>query len=70
MEGIEAHAEEHVVIGDTAAAFAQQCVRLMADGDLRDRLARNALALVQHSYSIPYLKRALDEMNGKALKKP
>jgi glycosyltransferase involved in cell wall biosynthesis len=62
MEGIEARAEEHVVIGDTPAAFAQQCARLMFDGDLRDRLARNALALVQHSYTIHSLRRALDEM--------
>jgi glycosyltransferase involved in cell wall biosynthesis len=62
MEGIEARAEEHVVIGDTAAAFAQQCARLMVDGELRDRLARNALALLLHSYTIPSLRRALDEM--------
>jgi glycosyltransferase involved in cell wall biosynthesis len=63
MEGIKARAEEHVVIGDTPAVFAQQCARLMSDGELRDRLARNALALVLHSYTIPSLRRALDEMD-------
>jgi glycosyltransferase involved in cell wall biosynthesis len=62
MEGIEARAEEHVVIGDTPAAFAQQCARLMFDGELRDRLARNALALLLHSYTIQSLKRALCEI--------
>jgi glycosyltransferase involved in cell wall biosynthesis len=60
MEGIEARAEEHVVIGDTAADFAQQCARLMSDGELRQRLARNALALVQRSYTIEAMARALD----------
>jgi glycosyltransferase involved in cell wall biosynthesis len=64
MEGIEARVEEHVVIGDTPAAFAQQCARLMADAELRDRLAQNALALVKHSYTIDSLRRALDEMEG------
>ena len=66
MEGIEARAEEHVVIGDTPAAFAQQCARLMLDSALRDRLARNALALLEHSYTIQALTRALDEMPAKS----
>jgi len=51
MEGIEARAEEHVLIGDSPEAFAQQCARLMADGGLRERLAENAVALVQGSYT-------------------
>ncbi|MGO8736561.1 MAG: glycosyltransferase family 4 protein [Terriglobia bacterium] len=63
MEGIEARAEEHFVLGDTAAAFAQQCARLILDGDLRDRLARHALALLQHSYTIQSLTKALNEMD-------
>ena len=62
MEGIDAHADEHAVIGDTSAAFAQQCARLMADGDLCDRLARNALDLVEQRYSLQALRRALEEM--------
>jgi glycosyltransferase involved in cell wall biosynthesis len=63
MEGIEARAEEHVVIGDTPAAFAQQCARLMVDGELRERLARNALALLLQLYTIESLRRALVEMD-------
>ena len=70
MEGIEARAEEHVVIGDTPAAFAQQCARLMFDGELRDRLARNAFALLLHSYTILSLRRALDEMDHGAAQRP
>jgi glycosyltransferase involved in cell wall biosynthesis len=62
MEGIEARAEEHVAIGDTPAEFAQQCARLMSDGELRGRLARNALALLEQSYTIEALGRALDDM--------
>jgi glycosyltransferase involved in cell wall biosynthesis len=63
MEGIEARAEEHVVIGDTPAAFAQQCARLMADAALRGRLAQNALALLHQSYTLETLRRTLAEMD-------
>jgi glycosyltransferase involved in cell wall biosynthesis len=56
-EGIEARAEEHVVIGDTPADFAQQCARLMSEGELRDRLTRNAFALLEQSYTIEALGR-------------
>ena len=63
MEGIEAQAGEHVLIGDTPAAFAGQCARLMRDRELRDRMARNAFDLLLHSYTIPSLTRALDEMD-------
>jgi glycosyltransferase involved in cell wall biosynthesis len=68
MEGIEARAEEHVVIGDTPAVFAQQCARLMFDRELRDRLAQNALALLLHSYTIQSLQRAHDEMDYRDLR--
>ncbi len=63
MEGIEARAEEHVVIGDSPAEFAQQCVRLMSDADLREQLARNALGLLERSYTIESMARTLDGMD-------
>ena len=63
MEGIEARAEEHVLIGDTPAAFAEQCARLMLDPQLRARTARNAYDLLVRSYTIEALTRALDEMD-------
>lgn len=63
MEGIEARAEEHVLAGDTPAVFAQQCVRLMSDPQLRSRLARNAFDLLVRSYSLAALTRMLDGMD-------
>jgi polysaccharide biosynthesis protein PslH len=60
MEGIEARAEQHVVIGDSPADFAQQCVRLISDPDLREQLARNALGLLERSYTIESMARTLD----------
>ena len=62
IEGIDARAEEHVVLGDSPAEFAQQCVRLMSDAELCARLGRNARALVDQSYSIPSLQRALEQI--------
>jgi glycosyltransferase involved in cell wall biosynthesis len=62
MEGIEARADEHMVIGDTPAAFAQQCVRLMSDSGLCERLVGNALALVERSYTIQTMAKTLEEM--------
>jgi polysaccharide biosynthesis protein PslH len=65
MEGIEARAGEHALIGDSPADFAQECARLMRDSELRGRLARNALSLLLSSYTIEPLIRALDEMDGR-----
>jgi glycosyltransferase involved in cell wall biosynthesis len=58
MEGIEAVADEHVLIGDTPAAFAAKCAQLMLSAELRDRLARNAFALLLDSYTIESLQKA------------
>jgi glycosyltransferase involved in cell wall biosynthesis len=51
VEGIEAAPERHVLVGDTANAFASQCLRLMQDRDLRDALAASAYELVLAQYS-------------------
>lgn len=51
MEGIAAQAEEHVLIGDTPAALAEQCLQLMADPALADRLATSAAELFRRSYT-------------------
>jgi glycosyltransferase involved in cell wall biosynthesis len=55
MEGIEAAPGEHMLIGDTAAEFATQCARLIADRELCGRLARNAFELVRDSYTVESL---------------
>jgi glycosyltransferase involved in cell wall biosynthesis len=63
MEGIEARAGEHVLVGDTASDFAQQCARLVTDRELGSRLARNAFTLLLKSYTLQSLANALDQMD-------
>jgi glycosyltransferase involved in cell wall biosynthesis len=52
VEGIAARDEEHLLLADTAEAFARQCERLMTNTALAERLTENALALVRRSYSL------------------
>jgi glycosyltransferase involved in cell wall biosynthesis len=52
IEGIDAGADEHVFIGDTVEAFAAQCVRLMTEPELAERLTENAFALFNRAYTI------------------
>jgi glycosyltransferase involved in cell wall biosynthesis len=59
IEGIDAIDDEHVLIANTPEAFAERCVRLMADRGLRDRLAENAFSLVSHRYSAEAMKRTI-----------
>jgi glycosyltransferase involved in cell wall biosynthesis len=51
IEGIEARDEEHVLLGDTPEEFARQCLRLMDEPDLRERLASNAFSLFKRAYT-------------------
>jgi glycosyltransferase involved in cell wall biosynthesis len=53
IEGIEARDGEHVLVADTAEAFAAHLVRLLQDDVLRARLAHNArsLALQDHQWT-------------------
>ena len=60
MEGIAARAEEHVLIGDTPVALAEQCLRLMTDPALADRLASSAAALFRRSYTLQAAARSLE----------
>jgi len=60
MEGIAARAEEHVLIGDTPAALAEQCLRLMADPALGRRLAGSAARLFRRSYTLEAAARSLE----------
>lgn len=52
IEGIAARDGEHVLIGDTAAAFAAACARVMDDPSCAARLVDNAYTLVARSYTI------------------
>lgn len=58
IEGIEAHDGEHVLVADTAEAFAAHIVRLLEDDGLRARLGRSARALaLQHHQWANNLRR-------------
>ena len=52
IDGIDAHAEEHVLIGDTPEAFAAHCLRLMTDRALATRLVDRAYTLFSRRYSV------------------
>jgi len=66
VEGLDVQADEHALVGDSAADFAAHCVRLMRQPALRTRLAERAFALVTASYSPGALRRRLDEVDGLA----
>jgi polysaccharide biosynthesis protein PslH len=60
MEGIAARAGEHVLVGDTPAALAEQCLRLMTDQALADRLTSSAAALLRRDYTPEAAARRLE----------
>jgi glycosyltransferase involved in cell wall biosynthesis len=49
--GLQAVAERDLLVGEDAASFAAQVVRLLGDATLRQRLARNAVRLVRDVYA-------------------
>jgi glycosyltransferase involved in cell wall biosynthesis len=59
IDGIDAQDEEHVLVGDTAATLAGQCVRLMADPALADRLTTNAFSLLMRAYTSAVVTRTV-----------
>ena len=65
IEGIAARAEEQVLIGDTPEALAEQCLRLMADPALADRLATSAAALFRRSYTFQAVAQNLEACSRK-----
>ncbi len=58
IEGIDAEAGTHVLIGDTAEQFAEQCAVLIHDRAVRERLAGNAFSRLLECYSIESLKKS------------
>jgi len=49
-EGLDVRAGEHLLIADTADAFADCVIRILVDKDLRDRLVKNASLLIKEKY--------------------
>jgi len=64
MEGVDAVDGVHVLLADTPEAFAERCVRLMADRVLRERLAENAFSLFRHCYSAEAIKRTIASLSA------
>lgn len=62
LEGIEARAEEHVLIGDTAEEFAACCIRLMNDRTLSERLTQAAWSRWRDDYSMEALKKLVSSL--------
>jgi glycosyltransferase involved in cell wall biosynthesis len=60
MEGIAVQDGAPALIGDTPELFAAQCLRLMQDPALGDRLTNNAMALLIQSYTLEAVAGALD----------
>ena len=50
-EGIDVHDEEHLLIGDSPAAFATQVLRLLDDPDAAQRMGERGAALARSEYS-------------------
>lgn len=59
IEGIDAQDGEHMLIGDMPVTFAERCLQLMAEPQLADQLATNALSLVKGAYTIEAATRTL-----------
>jgi glycosyltransferase involved in cell wall biosynthesis len=52
-EGLDVIDGEHVLLADRAHHFARQCLRLMADPVLAQRLGKLGRALIEASYALP-----------------
>jgi glycosyltransferase involved in cell wall biosynthesis len=59
IEGIGAHDGKHVLVGDTPAAFSEQCMRLMTDPSLSERLTDRAFSLFMRAYTTDAVARSL-----------
>jgi glycosyltransferase involved in cell wall biosynthesis len=57
VEGIDLNPDEHVLLGDSPQAFAEQCLRLMSDPELGRRLAENAHSLFTRAYTTEAVAR-------------
>jgi glycosyltransferase involved in cell wall biosynthesis len=62
VEGIEAVANEHVLVADAPEDFATACLKLMSDPTLAQALVANASVLVSRSYTIEALKTTISSL--------
>ena len=62
VEGIEVHDGEEVLIGATAAEFAQQVIRILSDTELRKAVTRKAWNKMNQSYNWELIGAKLDRL--------
>lgn len=62
LEGYALRHEEHCLVADTPRAFAQACLRLLADAGERRRLGEAARALALRMYAQEAVTRQLEEV--------
>ena len=60
-EGLAVRSGRDLLIADSAEEFAEACLRLLRDRELREVLAQNALDLVNREYSWPRIRAAFGE---------
>ncbi|WP_254546547.1 glycosyltransferase family 4 protein [Halomarina pelagica] len=64
FEGVEATPGEDLLVPDSAEGFADATVRLLEDGRLRERIARNARGTIRKRYSTDAVADRLEENLG------
>jgi len=66
-EGIDVHPGDDILLADDPAAFAHSVLRLLADGDLNQRLRRQGRAWVEAHYSYTAVYRQVDNVYDRLL---
>jgi glycosyltransferase involved in cell wall biosynthesis len=61
-EGLDVRHDEHLLIADEPSAFAQACIRLARDRQLRQRLTGAAYHFVTTRYDWNLIERSLQEI--------
>jgi glycosyltransferase involved in cell wall biosynthesis len=61
-EGLEVRNDQHLLIADPPQEFARQCVRLLTDNSLYDRMALQGRKLVEQKYSWDRISNNLQEV--------
>jgi glycosyltransferase involved in cell wall biosynthesis len=61
VQGIDATDGQHALVAETDRAFASAVERALADADLRERLGRNARALMEVEHDWPTIRSTLED---------
>ncbi len=67
IEGLEVEHDEHLLLADSAPDFASAILKLLADPDLSDRLAKNARRLVEARFSWAQVARQFEQVCSTAI---